>query len=136
MDDYTKLLPYLVRNLGDFEHFQKYLGDIDYSKSSFNLYNKGIKSWEEVGNVEHIGGDFDLYGTPVTDLGNLKSVGGFLNLFNTPITDLGHLESVGGALNLRGTPITSLGNLKSVGGPIYYDEGTPVEKILKERGLI
>ena len=55
---------------------------------------------------ESVGGDLDLYGTPIQSLGNLKSVGGYLNLRGTPIQSLGNLESVGGNLDLRGTPIS------------------------------
>ena len=158
MDDYSKLIPYLISEFEDFKVFQKHLNkQIDYSKASFDLYGSKITSWEEVGNVTKIGGYLDLYETPITSLGNLQTVGGYLYLYKTPITSLGNLKSVGGYLNLAKIPITSLGNLQSVGGildlrktpdltdigelrevkgQIYYDKGTKAEELLKERGLI
>jgi hypothetical protein len=75
-----------------------------------------------------IGGNLDLYETPIKSLGNLTSVGGELNLRYTPIKSLGNLESVGVFLDLEGTPIKSLGNLQSVGGSLYL-EYTPIESL-------
>jgi hypothetical protein len=78
------------------------------------------KVLEQRGNPPYtIGGDLDLYGTPIKSLGNLISVEGSLNLRNTPIKSLGNLSSVGLDLYLEKTPIKSLGNLQSVGG--YLD---------------
>ena len=53
-----------------------------------------------------VGGELDLYKTPVKSLGNLKTVGGNLNLAFTPIESLGDLTYVGGNLYLRETPIS------------------------------
>lgn len=158
MDDYSKLIPYLISEFGDFDVFQKHLNqDIDYSKASFNLVDSEITSWEEVGNVKHIGGELNLFETSITSLGDLQTVGGHLDLRNTSITSLGNLQSVGGYLLLYNSSFTSLGNLESVGrfldlrntsnlidlgnlkevkGIIYYNKGTKVEELLKERGLI
>jgi len=88
---------------------------------SFKFFNNDWdllqKFLERNGNPPYsIGGDLDLYNTPIESLGNLLSVGGDLNLFETPIESLGNLISVGVTLDLRGTPIESLGNLISVGG--------------------
>ena len=74
-----------------------------------------------------IGGNLDLFNTPIQSLGNLISVGGYLNLALTPIQSLGNLTSVGGALDLKYTQIKSLGNLKSVGGGLFLSH-TPISK--------
>ena len=134
MDDYSKLLPYLISEFGDFDVFQKHLNqDIDYSKASFDLKGLKITSWEEVGNVKYIGGDLHLAYNPIKSLGSLQSVGGYLGLSFTSIKSLGNLESVGGPLSLFSTPnLTDLGNLKEVKDRIYYEEGTKVEELLKE----
>jgi hypothetical protein len=72
-----------------------------------------------------IGGDLNLYKSPIKSLGNLTSVGGYLSLRNTPIESLGNLKSVEGNLDLENTSIKSLGNLTSVGG--YLDlRNTPI----------
>ena len=158
MDDYTKLLPYIISELKDFRVFKKYLGeDIDPSKASFNFYRSKITSWEEVGNVKHIGGDLNLYASSIITLGNLESVGGSIFLRDSQISFLGKLKHVGGGLHISDTPIkslgdletiggnlslhetfylTDLGNLKEVKGEIYYDKRTNTEKLLKERNLI
>jgi hypothetical protein len=65
-----------------------------------------------------IGGDLDLYLTPIKSLGNLTSVGGYLDLRYTPIESLGNLHSVGSWLSLEESSIKSLGNLTSVGGAL------------------
>ena len=138
MEDYSKLLPYIDSDLDDFKVFISYLNkEIDLSTASFNLYHSKITSWEEVGNVSKIGGDLNLSYTRLTSLGNLESVGGLLSLYNTPITSLGDLQSVGGFLYLNKTPnLKDLGKLKEVKGNIFYDKGTKVEELLKERGLV
>jgi hypothetical protein len=72
-----------------------------------------------------IGGDLNLYKSPIKSLGNLTSVGGYLSLRNTPIESLGNLKSVEGNLDLENTSIKSLGNLTSVGGGLNL-ENTPI----------
>ena len=54
---------------------------------------------------DRVGGNLNLYDTPIKSLGNLKSVGGGLNLYDTSVESLGNLESVGGYLYLTGTPL-------------------------------
>ena len=72
-----------------------------------------------------IGGDLDLYETPIESLGNLQSVGGYLDLYKTPIESLGNLKSVGGFLNLPETPLSTMYSEKQirqmvdVGGKIF-----------------
>ena len=89
----------------------KVFGDDWYELQKF-LESKGNPPFS-------IGGNLDLYGTPIKTLGNLISVGGDLDLYSTSIESLGNLTSVGGWLDLKNTPIESLGNLQSVGG--YLD---------------
>jgi hypothetical protein len=91
---------------------------------NLNLYKTPIKS---LGNLKSVGKDLYLFGTPIKSLGNLKSVGKDLDLRNTTIKSLGNLKSVGKDLNLNDTPIESLGNLKSVGGDLNL-YGTPIGK--------
>jgi hypothetical protein len=82
----------------------------------------------DVGNLKSINGNLDLSYTKITDLRPLKSVGGWLDLSHTPITDLGSLESVDNSLDLYKTNITSLGSLKSVRG--YLDlRKTPITNL-------
>ena len=90
---------------------------------------------ERKGNPPYsIGGDLDLYRTPIKSLGNLTSVGGSLNLYKTPIKSLENLTSVGGSLDLNNTSIKSLGNLTSVGGSLYLRE-TLISKIYTEEQI-
>jgi hypothetical protein len=100
---------------------------------SMNFFNNDWfllqKFLEKKGNPPYsIGGNLDLYKTPIKSLGNLISVGGDLDLRETQIKSLGNLESVGGYLILKNTPIESLGNLTSVGGDLALD-GTPLSKM-------
>ena len=45
------------------------------------------KFLEKKGNPPYsIGGNLDLYKTPIKSLGNLQSVGGYLNLWGTPLS--------------------------------------------------
>jgi len=90
-----------------------------------NLYNTPIKS---LGNLQSVGGYLSLEGAPIKSLGNLQSVGGSLNLWDTPIQSLGNLQSIGGSLDLRNTPIESLGNLQSVGGWLFL-RNTPIDSL-------
>jgi hypothetical protein len=94
----------------------KVFGDDWYELQKF-LESKGNPPYS-------IGGNLDLYGTPIKTLGNLISVGGDLDLLNTPIKSLGNLQSVGGYLDLRRTPIESLGNLHSVGGWLALEKSS------------
>ena len=90
---------------------------------------------ERKGNPPYsIGGNLDLYRTPIKSLGNLTSVGGSLNLYKTPIKSLENLTSVGGSLDLNNTSIISLGNLTSVGGSLYLRE-TLISKIYTEEQI-
>ena len=89
----------------------------------WNQLQKFLKS---KGNPPYtIGGDLDLYDTPIKTLGNLISVGGYLDLYKTPIESLGNLKSVGGFLNLPETPLSTMYSEKqiremvNVGGVIY-----------------
>jgi hypothetical protein len=59
-----------------------------------------------LGNLQSVGGNINLHGTPIESLGNLTSVGGNINLYGKPIESLGNLKSVGGELNLRKTPLS------------------------------
>jgi hypothetical protein len=81
-----------------------------------------------------IGGDLNLYKSPIKSLGNLTSVGGYLSLRNTPIESLGNLKSVEGNLDLENTSIKSLGNLTSVGGGLNL-ENTPMSKKHSEQEI-
>ena len=92
-------------------------GDLD-------LFNTPIKS---LGKLTSVGGYLDLENTPIESLGNLTSVGDGLSLYNTPIKSLGNLTSVGGFLHLNNTLIESLGNLTSVEGGLYL-VNTPISK--------
>ena len=110
----------------------------DFIGENFNgsLYLDNTKI-TSLGELKALVGNLHLNKTLITSLGNLKMIGGRLRLDDTPITSLGSLETVLGGLNLKRTPnLTSLGKLKSVSRKIFYDEGTVVEKLLKERGLI
>jgi hypothetical protein len=59
-----------------------------------------------LGNLQSVGGDLELFGTPIKSLGNLKSVGGFLNLPETPLStmytkkQIRDMVSVGGKIYL------------------------------------
>ena len=74
---------------------------------------------------DRVGGNLNLYDTPIKSLGNLKSVGGDLDLYGTSIKSLGNLQSVGGGLNLEGTPFAEkhseaqIRQIVQVGGNIY-----------------
>jgi hypothetical protein len=81
-----------------------------------------------------IGGDLNLYKSPIKSLGNLTSVGGYLSLRNTPIESLGNLKSVEGNLDLENTSIKSLGNLTSVGGGLNL-ENTPMSRKYSEQEI-
>ena len=76
----------------------KVFGDDWYELQKF-LESKGNPPYS-------IGGDLDLYGTPIKTLGNLISVGGDLDLEKTPIVSLGNLTSVGDNFDLRRTPLS------------------------------
>ena len=103
----------------DWDLLQKFLnrrGNPPYTiGGDLNLYNTPIKS---LGNLTSVGGDLDLLNTSIESLGNLTSVGGYLDLRRTPIESLGNLHSVGGWLSLEKSSIKSLGNLTSVGGTL------------------
>jgi hypothetical protein len=99
-----------------------HIPSLKFFNDDWNLLQKFLKS---KGNPPYsIGGDLDLYGTPIKTLGNLISVGGDLDLLNTSIESLGNLTSVGGYLDLRRTPIESLGNLHSVGGWLALEKSS------------
>jgi hypothetical protein len=119
----------------DWYKLQKFLnrkGNPPYTiGGNLNLYNTPIKS---LGNLISVGGNLNLYQTPIKSLGNLQSVGGGLDLGDTPIKSLGNLTSVGGDLALSDTPIKSLGNLTSVGGNLDL-EGTPLSKMYTEKQI-
>ena len=86
---------------------------------------------EDLGNVETISGDLDLYNNQsITSLGNLTSVGGDLYLGYSKVASLRNLTSVGGDLWLYDSKVTSLGKLQKVGGSIYIDEGQFSEELL------
>ena len=73
----------------------------------FGDWNALQKYLERKGNRPYsIGGDLNLYRTPIESLGSLTSVRGNLDLRETPIKSLGNLTSVGGYLDLYGTPIS------------------------------
>ena len=103
----------------------KTLGSLVGVEGSLYLgYNKRI---EDLGNLQYVGGSFELYKSNIKSLGNLESVGGWLDLRKSNIESLGNLESVGDYLSLGYTNIESLGNLEYVGG--YLDlRHTPLSK--------
>ena len=89
---------------------QKHIeGDLDLSE---------VPEITDLGNVETIGGDLNLYNSNVASLGNLTSVGGYLNLYHSKVASLGNLISVGGDLDVSNSKVASLGNLTSVGGDL------------------
>ena len=98
---------------------------------SFKFFNNDWdllqKFLERNGNPPYsIGGDLDLYNTPIESLGNLISVGGNLDLRYTLIESLGNLESVGGNVFLKETPLSKMytkeqiREMVNVGGEIYF----------------
>ena len=104
---------------------------------SFKFFNDDWdllqKFLEQRGNPPYsIGGNLDLYKTPIKSLGNLQSVEGSLYLKNNPIESLGNLTSVGGDLELEHTPIESLGNLTSVEGYLNLISTPLSEKYTEE----
>ena len=119
----------------DWDLLQKFLeqrGNPPYSiGGNLDLYKTPIKS---LGNLQSVEGNLDLYKTPIKSLGNLQSVGGSLYLKNNPIESLGNLTSVGGYLDLRYTPIESLGNLTSVEGYLNLIS-TPLSKKYTEKHI-
>ena len=102
------------------------LGD-DLDLRYTQLYDNFQGTNEALGNLTSVGGNLDLYNTPVESLGNLTSVGGNLDLGNSQIKSLENLTSVGGDLDLSHTQIESLGNLTSVGGDLGLYK-TPIAK--------
>jgi hypothetical protein len=144
-------------NLGDFNIFRDKIYT-NIKTDSYNLKgNQKYKSWKELGNLkrvernldlahsrietlddlEYVGGNLYCLGSDIKSLGKLKYIGGHLILSGSDIETLGELEHVDSFLGLIYTPnLKDLGNLKYVGGKIYYDEGSAVEALLKERGLI
>ena len=105
-------------DLRDFPEEIEDLGNVETISGDVNLYkNQSITSLE---NLTSVGGYLNLEDSKVASLGNLTSVGGDLNLFsNKNIESLGNLTSVGGDLWLNRSQVTSLGNLTSVGGNLY-----------------
>ena len=84
--------------------------------------------------IKHVGGNLNLYNTPIKSLGNLETFGGHLDLYGTQIKSLENLESVDGNLDLRNSQIKSLGNLESVGG--YLDlSNTTISKKYSEQEI-
>jgi hypothetical protein len=120
---------------GDWNTLQKYLerkGNPPYSiGGNLDLYRTPIKS---LGNLTSVGGSLNLYKTPIKSLENLTSVGGDLVLYKSLIESLGNLTSVGGDLYLYGSPIKSLGNLTSVGGNLNLRK-TLISKIYTEEQI-
>jgi hypothetical protein len=120
---------------GDWETLQQYLerkGNPPYSiGGNLDLYRTPIKS---LGNLTSVGGSLNLYKTPIKSLENLTSVGGDLVLYKSLIESLGNLTSVGGDLYLYGSPIKSLGNLTSVGGNLNLRK-TLISKIYTEEQI-
>jgi hypothetical protein len=117
----------------DWYELQKFLeskGNPPYSiGGDLDLYGTPIKT---LGNLISVGGDLDLYSTSIESLGNLTSVGGYLDLRYTPIESLGNLHSVGSWLSLEKSSIKSLGNLTSVGGTLDLRDTPLSEKYTEE----
>ena len=107
------------------------LGD-DLDLRYTQLYDNFQGTNEALGNLTSVGGNLDLYKTPVESLGNLTSVGGNLDLGNSQIKSLENLTSVGGDLDLSHTQIESLGNLTSVGGDLGLYKTPIAEKYSKK----
>ena len=80
--------------------------------------------FNDLGNLEIVGGNFSLKDIRIESLGKLRRVGGNLNLRNTPIEDLGNLEFVGGGLFLpkRLQGEIDLSRIKIVGRVSYHKE--------------
>jgi hypothetical protein len=101
------------------------------------LFIQNTPNLKDLGKLEYIGDYLDLYESPMKTLGKLKKVMGDLYLGYSEIETLGDLEHVEKYLSLGNTPkLKDLGKLNYVGGEILYDEGSNVERLLKERGLI
>jgi hypothetical protein len=99
-----------------------------------NLDLYGNESLQSLGNLEYVGGYFDLRLSDIKSLGNLEYVGGFLDLWGTDIKTLGKLEYVGGYLDLFNCKnLKSLGNLKYVGGDLVLISTPLSEKYTEEQ---
>ena len=103
------------------------LGNVETIGGDLNLYNSNVAS---LGNLTSVGGYLNLYHSKVASLGNLISVGGDLDVSNSKVASLGNLTSVGGDLDLSGSKVTSLGKLQKVGRSIYIKDGQFSEELL------
>lgn len=97
------------------------LGNIEEITNDLTFKESSVKS---LGQLKKVGGSiyirqFDPPFTNLESLDNLEFVGGNLILKGSPLKDLGKLKFVGGKLNLRKTNITSLGLLEYVGEDLF-----------------
>jgi hypothetical protein len=140
VNDYLDLSETKIKTLGNLEDVGKtlYIDEVrieDLSKLKYvggdiNLsFKRTLKS---LGDLEEVGGYFNISETNIESLGNLKKVGDYLDLTATKIKTLGELEYVGKNLYISHCKeLDSFGELKYVGGQINMRK-TPLAERMSE----
>jgi hypothetical protein len=140
VNDYLNLNETQIKTLGNLEYVGKtlYFGDVRIEDLSKLKYVGGnINLWlrrtlKSLGDLEEVGGYFNISETNIESLGNLKKVGDYLDLTATKIKTLGELEYVGKNLYISHCKeLDSFGELKYVGGQINMRK-TPLAERMSE----
>jgi hypothetical protein len=110
-------LKYVNDYLGLDETKIKTLGNLEYVGKT--LYIDGVRI-EDLSKLKYVGGNINLWlRQTLKSLGDLEEVGGYFNISETNIESLGELKKVGEYLDLTATKIKTLGNLEYVGKDLY-----------------